>query len=128
MCLLRIYGRGAQVIRRRRLGHSDQAGVGKYLGPLADAANVLFAVLGREAQAEALGRPFRVAPLVDEYFRAGVEPEADVVAIEDVSRPARLKQGVFERERDGALAGPTHAGERERSSLLLERRRAVLAS
>ena len=55
-------------------------GRAKQLGHGADAANVLFAVLGRKAQAESLGEFFAVAFL--EHARPGVQAHAHVVAVE----------------------------------------------
>ena len=82
-------------------GHGDDAAVGEQLGDLADAADVLLAVGGGEAEVL-------------------VQPVADVVAVEDVGQPAALHQGVFQREGDGALARAAQAGEPEGGALLLE--------
>ena len=74
----------------------DDAGVGEQLGDLADAADVLLAVGGGEAEVL-------------------VQAVADVVAVEHVGELAALHQGVLEREGDGALAGAGQAGEPERA-------------
>ena len=82
-------------------GHGDDAAVGEQFRDLADAANVLLAVGRGEAQVL-------------------VEAVADVVAVEDVGQPAALDQGVFEGERDGALAGSAQAGKPQCRALLSE--------
>ena len=67
-------------------GHGDDAGVGEQLGDLADAADVLFAVGGGEAEVL-------------------VQAVADVVAVENVGQVAALHQGVLQGEGESALAG-----------------------
>ena len=85
------------------------AGVGEQLGHLADAADVLLAVGGGEAQVL-------------------VQAVADVVAVEHVGQVAALDQGVLEGEGDGALARAAQAGEPDGRALLLEQLLAVLAA
>src|SRR5262249_21153108 len=76
-------------------------------GHLADAADVLLAVGG--AEAEVL-----------------VQPVADVVAVQHVSEATRLDEGVFESERRSALARAGQSGEPERGGRVLQQRRPLL--
>ena len=76
---------------------------------LSDAANVLFSILSRESQPKALGKLFAV-PL-GEKFRAGIEPEANIVTVEQNGmHPLRVQLSV-EEVRDRAFAGPAESGE-----------------
>ncbi len=72
-------------IRADEACHRDDTGVGEQLGHLADTADILLAVGGREA----------------EIF---IQAVANIVAVEDVGKPAPLDDRVFEGEGDGALA------------------------
>ena len=63
------------------------ARVAEELGHGADAADVLFAVLGRKTQPESLGELLAV-PLL-EHARPGVQAVADVVAVEHEAVQAR---------------------------------------
>src|SRR5262249_21910302 len=66
-------------------GDRDDARVGEQLGDLADAADVLFAVLGRETQVL-------------------VQPVPDVVAVEHVSQMAPLYKGMLQSIGNRALS------------------------
>ena len=76
--------------RRDEAGDADDAGVGKELGDLADAPDVLGAVRVAEAEVR-------------------VEPEAQVVAVERVRRYALAYEELLERERHRRLAGRREA-------------------
>ena len=95
-------------VRRDEARQHDHAGVDEQLGDLADAADVLGAIFGREAEV-----------LVD--------AEADVVAVEPVYEMAATVQHFFERDRDGALAAAGKAREPDRRALLLQELAALLA-
>jgi hypothetical protein len=89
-------------------GDRHRAGVGEQLGDLADAADVLGAVLRGEAQVL-------------------VEPVADVVAVEDVGAHAALAEPLLEIDRDGRLARAGKARQPDRAALVAVQLLAVLA-
>lgn len=72
-------------VRRDEGGDGDGGRVGEQLGHLADAADVLVAVLFREAQVL-------------------VEPEAHVVAVEAVGRQAQVQEMLLQGRGDGGFA------------------------
>ena len=77
--------RAVRAVRADEAGDGDAAAVGEQLGHLGDAADVLRAVGGREAQ-------------------VGVEPEADVVAVEAVGGEGDGEQVLLEGGGDGGFA------------------------
>ena len=92
------------------------AGFAEQLGDGADAADVLFAILGREAEAETLGELLAVALL--EHAGTGVQAVADVVAVEHEAVDAALVELVVDQVRDGALAAGAQAGEPNHAALV----------
>jgi len=80
----------------------DDARLGEQFGHGADAADVLLAVLGRKAQAEPLGEFLPM--LILEHAGPGVEPVADIVAIEDETVEAEVVEFVVHKIGHGALA------------------------
>ncbi len=83
---------------------------------LSDAANVLFAILGRKSQSKALGKLFAV-PL-GEKFRPGIEPKADIVTIEQKGmHPLRVQLSV-DLVRDRAFAGSAESGEPDHTTFM----------
>lgn len=76
---------------------------------LSDPADVLLAVLGREAQVL-------------------VQPEAHVIAVEPVRRQAELEEVLLQRRRNGRLAGRRQTSEPDGASLLLAELAALAAS
>src|SRR5690606_18523128 len=89
-----------------KAGQGDHPGIHEELGDLADATDVLVAILGGKAQV-----------LVD--------AEADVVAVEAVGDLAHLVQGAFQGHRDGALAAAGETGKPEGRGFLVEQAVAV---
>ena len=73
----------------------DDAGVGEQLGHVRDPADVLGPIVGREPE-------------------IGVQSVADVVAVEQVGRPAGRDERRLDGRRDGRLAGTREAGEPHR--------------
>src|SRR5581483_2024129 len=86
-------------VRRDERRQVDDAGVGEELCDLADAADVLRPVLGREAE-------------------VGVQAVADVVAVEDVRAHAAVPERLFDRDRNRRLARPREAGEPHGAALV----------
>ena len=95
-------------VRRDEGRERDDAGVGEELRDLADAADVLGAVLGREAEVL-------------------VEAVADVVAVEDVGAHAALPEALLEVDRDGRFAGAGEAREPDGAGLVAVDLLAVVA-
>lgn len=95
-------------VRRDEGGDCDGGGVGEQLGDLADAADVLVAVLLGEAQVL-------------------VEAEADVVAVEAVGDQAEVQQVLLERGGDGGLARRREARQPDREAALAARLVALAA-
>ena len=95
-------------VRRDEGRQRHDAGVGEELRDLADAADVLGAVLGREAEIL-------------------VEPVADVVAVEDVGADAALDGALLELDRDRRLAGAREPREPDGAALVAVQLLAVLA-
>ena len=79
-------------VRANERDHRDDAGVGEQRGDLADAAHVLVAVLGAEAEVV-------------------VQPVSQVVAVEQVRGTARRDQASLDLDRDRRLARPGQPGE-----------------
>jgi uncharacterized protein YbjT (DUF2867 family) len=88
-------------VRADEAGDGNDAGVSEELGDLADAADVLRAVFGGEAEVL-------------------VQPVSDVVAVEPIGVLALLEQHLFEGDGDGALAAAGQAGQPERAAFLAE--------
>src|SRR5262249_47543972 len=86
-------------IRRDERRQVDDAAVGEELRDLADAADVLGPIFGREAE-------------------IGVQAVTDVVAVEDVSAHAAIPERLLQRDRDGRLPGPGEAREPHRATLV----------
>lgn len=95
-------------VRGNEGGDGDGGGVGEELGYLADAADVLVAVLLGEAQVL-------------------VEAEADVVAVEAVGRHAEVQQVLLEGRGHGRLARGREARQPDGQAALLAERVALLA-
>ena len=81
-------------VRRDKCGDDHEARLGEQRRDLADAADVLGAVLGREAE-------------------VGRQALAHVVAVERVDLVAAREEGFLELDREGALARAREAGEPE---------------
>jgi hypothetical protein len=88
-------------IRADKRCEGHQSRIAKQLGDGPDAADVLFAILSRETQAETLGKVFSV-PLF-EHARPGIQAHANVVAIENEAMQANFVQLVVNQVCDGAL-------------------------
>lgn len=90
-------------VRADEAGDGDGARVGEQLGHLGDAADVLLAVLGREAQVL-------------------VQAEPDVVAVQAVRALAvwLADERLLERHRDRGLAARRQAGQPDRQTLLFQ--------
>ena len=95
-----------RAVGRDERGQHEHAAVGEELRDLADAADVLGAVGGREAEVL-------------------VQPVAHVVAVEHVGEVAALDQRVLGGHRDRRLAGAGEPREPERRAALAEQRLAV---
>lgn len=72
--------------RRNETGDANQSSVSKQLGHLGDTADVLLAVLGREAQVL-------------------VQAVTDVVSVQGVTRDGVGYEVLLQRETDGSLPG-----------------------
>ena len=96
-------------VRRDERREHDRAGVDEQLRDLADPADVLGPVLGREAE-------------------VAVEPVADVVAVEDVGEAAVGEQPVLDGVGERALAGAGEAGEPDDRAAVAPVRFALLAA
>jgi hypothetical protein len=90
-----------RLVRADEARQRDRAGIAEELGDLADAPDVLLAVLLGESQV-----------LVDAH--------ADVVAVETIGELAHLKERALQRNGDRALAAARQTGQPDRGSLLPE--------
>src|SRR5262249_20185874 len=97
----RAHGVAVLAVGADEAGHGNDRAVDKELGNLADAADILFTVGGREAKVLVQAMP-------------------NVVAVEDVCQVAALDQCMLECEGNRALARPTQAGEPEGCALLFQ--------
>mmetsp|Transcript_18564 Transcript_18564/g.48506 ORF Transcript_18564/g.48506 Transcript_18564/m.48506 type:complete len:266 (+) Transcript_18564:1382-2179(+) len=90
-----------RLVRRDEAHKSDGAVLSKKLGHLANAADVLLAVLGRKA-------------------KVLVQAMTDVIAVQVDSELAQLAQGVLQGAGDGALTAAAQASEPEDATLLVQ--------
>src|SRR5689334_363953 len=97
-------------------GQRDHPGLAEQLRDRADTADVLLAILGGEAQAEPF-REFGPVPLF-EHFRAGIEPIADVVSVQQKAAYSPLVELLLDDVGDRALAAAAQPGEPDDTALV----------
>src|SRR6185312_942607 len=95
---------------------SDDPGLAEQLRDGADPANVLLAVLGGKTQPEPGGELGSMA--LFEQLRTGVEPVADVVAVQQVAPDAPLVELLLDDVGHRALAAAAQPGEPDDTTLV----------
>ena len=113
-------------IRTNERRQSDNARRAKQLGDSADAADILFAVLCRKAQAKALGKLFSVSLL--EQRRRSVQAVTHIVAVEHEAAAPHRVQFVIDQVADRAFAARAQTGEPDNATFVFVQGFALFAA